>query len=197
MSDAQHKVASCVVGLVVFVLVAIPVQAAEDSLYALHCTSCHGAEGQGATGIPDLADNVWQYGGSLEEIERSIMQGRQSVMPAFGMALGDEGLAQIVAYVLSFNAPVDTDPDELAAGEVMFVVYCASCHGEQGTGTLALGAPDLTDAVWLHGDRAVTTETMIGDVVSNGRSNEMPEYGDRLSAAEIRELAIYVQNFRE
>ena len=145
----------------------------------------------------DLADNVWQYSGSLEEIERSIMQGRQSVMPAFGMALGDEGLAKIVAYVLSFSAPVDNDPDELAAGEALFFMYCASCHGEQGTGTPALGAPDLTDAVWLYGDSAVTTEAMIGDVVSNGRSNDMPAFGDRLSAAEIRELAIYVQNFGE
>jgi len=161
-------------------------------VFQQHCADCHGAQGQGATGIPNLVDNVWQYGGALEDIERSVTYGRQSIMPAFGAPLGAEGLNQVVGYVQSLGGPVDASAEDLAAGETLFMMFCGSCHGEQGTGTAALGAPDLTDDVWLYGGDTAT----LREVISNGRSNEMPGFADVLSAAATAELARYLQQQR-
>ena len=165
-------------------------------LYSVHCSACHGIDGRGAAGIPDLSDAVWQYGGTPEEIERSITHGRQSTMPALGMALGmakgvgtdETGLNQVVAYVQSLSGAVDTAAEDIAAGETLFIMFCASCHGENGRGTAALGAPDLTDDVWLYADDANT----LRDVINKGRSNEMPAFGSVLTQPEIRALVSYV-----
>jgi cytochrome c oxidase cbb3-type subunit 3 len=165
-------------------------------LYSEHCFACHGTAGRGAPGIPDLADKVWQFGNSPEDIERSITHGRQSTMPALGMALGagtdETGLNQVVAYVQSLSGAVDADADaaaeDIAAGETLFVMFCASCHGENGRGTAALGAADLTDDIWLYADDADT----LRDVINKGRSNEMPAFGSVLTQAEIRALVSYV-----
>ena len=162
---------------------------ADASVYTAHCTVCHGPQGQGAAGIPNLSDTVWQYGGSRAEIERSISFGRRSVMPALGNALGEEGLQQVLDYVLSLSRDIDVSAENLAAGETLFMMFCGSCHGEQGHGTPALGAPDLTDGAWLYG----SDPGIIRDVINNGRSNEMPGFGDTLSAAEIQQLAAFVQ----
>lgn len=164
-------------------------------LYLSHCASCHGPDGRGAVGIPNLTDAAWQYGGSPEDIERSIAYGRNSVMPALGMALGAGGdakpLDQLVEYVLSLSSPLESDSGQLAAGESLFAMFCVSCHGQKGGGTAALGAPDLTDSVWLYGDTDTAGET-IGNVVVNGRSNSMPGFGAILNAAELREMVTYI-----
>ncbi|MDP6437824.1 MAG: c-type cytochrome [Gammaproteobacteria bacterium] len=167
-----------------------PVYPAQE-LYRRHCAACHGPGGMGGAGIPNLTDNAWQYGGQTADIERSISHGRRPVMPALGRALGDTGLGQVVSYVLSLGRPVDAPPESLKAGKELYAVFCASCHGVDGTGTPALGAPDLTDDTWLYG----STAGVIRDVVANGRANEMPAFGETLSPAEIAALTDFVQRF--
>jgi len=163
--------------------------AAPDELFRQHCAACHGPQGTGATGIPDLTDTNWQYGGSIADIERSITYGRESIMPALGNPLGAEGLQNVVSYVQSLSSPVDASADQLDAGADQFRMFCASCHGPQGAGTQALGAPDLTDTVWLYGGDAKT----ISDVVANGRANQMPGFTATLTTEQIKSLAAYVQ----
>lgn len=193
-------------GIVLMVLAAAACPAAfanGEMIYVRHCAACHGPAGAGAAGIPDLTDGVWQYGGSPEAIEYTIANGRRSTMPALGMALDEEGLNQMVAYVLGLSeagsdpaAPEDvlgsrrmgSDP-----GESLFLMFCASCHGEDGQGTPSLGAPDLTDKAWLYGRDSAT----VRDVISNGRSNEMPAFADTLSAADIAALASFIKVFGE
>jgi len=155
-------------------------------VFQQHCAACHGVQGQGATGIPNLVDNVWQYGGALEDIERSVTYGRQSIMPAFGAPLSVRGLNQVVGYVQSLGGPVDASAEDLAAGETLFMMFCGSCHGEQGTGTAALGAPDLTDDVWLYGG----SKTALQQSIANGRSGQMPAFGERLDDTQIRLLVM-------
>jgi cytochrome c oxidase cbb3-type subunit 3 len=162
-----------------------PGDASATALFARYCVSCHGGD---VAGVPDLTDGVWKFGGSLEAIEGSIANGRSSVMPGLGVALGDVGLDQVLAYVLRLDEPAAGHTDELAAGRGLFGMFCASCHGDNGTGTQVIGALDLTDRVWLYGGDA----DVIRDVITNGRASEMPAQREILSREEISLLANFV-----
>jgi cbb3-type cytochrome c oxidase subunit III len=159
-------------------------------LFAENCASCHGMNGRGTEGIPDLANGVWQYGDSDGELRASIKNGRNGLMPSFGTPLGNEGLEQVLNYVLSLSGRSTASTQTLQAGKQQFGIFCASCHGDSGTGTQTIGAPDLTDDYWLHGGNIAN----IRNVIRNGRAANMPAHGRQLSDDSITALISYTRS---
>ncbi len=167
---------------------------AGGSLFANNCAQCHGAGAAGAKGYPNLLDDDWLWGGQIEEIAYTIRHGirneddpdaRFSQMPAFGEILSREEIATLVDHVQTLQDGVDP----LAGpGGQLFADNCAACHGEDARGDRGMGAPNLTDAIWLYGSdtEALTT------TISKARFGVMPAWGPRLDEAEIRALAAYV-----
>ncbi len=158
-----------------------------ERLFGNHCATCHGADAKGSKGFPNLTDNDWLYGGTHDVIKQTITQGRNGVMPAQAAAVGTaEDLHNLAHHVLSLSR---SPHDSLAAqlGKAKFTV-CAACHGMDGKGNQALGAPNLTDGVWLHG----WGEAAIVAMVTQGKSNVMPAHGARLSPQQVHVLAAYV-----
>jgi cytochrome c oxidase cbb3-type subunit 3 len=155
-------------------------------LFLQNCSQCHGSDARGQQGFPNLTDDAWLYGGEPQAIVTTIMHGRVGQMPAWKDALGEEGVQEVVSYALSLSGR-KVNAREAAAGKARFVV-CAACHGTDGKGNPAVGAPDLTDQDWLFGDsRAAVTET-----VMNGRSGVMPAWKDILGEDKIQLVASYV-----
>ncbi len=163
--------------------------AAGYNLFVNECAQCHGSDGRGAHGFPNLADGDWLWGGDAATILTTISGGRQGLMPPWGPALGDAGVEAVTAYVLSLS-DLDHDPELAAAGQAKFAMFCVACHGAEGRGNPLLGAPNLTDGIWLYD----ASETTIADIVRNGRSNQMPSFAERLGAERIHVLAAYVKS---
>lgn len=159
-----------------------------QKLFLNHCAQCHASDGRGSGGFPNLADKDWLWGGSAEAIRTSITEGRTGMMPPMGAAVGgQEGAQDVAHYVLSLSG-LTHDAARKARGEALFKGACAACHGAEGKGNPQLGAPNLTDAVWLHG----SSEAAITELVMKGRMNRMPAQKDVLSAAKIHLLTAYV-----
>jgi cytochrome c oxidase cbb3-type subunit 3 len=158
-----------------------------QKLFLNHCAQCHASDGAGSRGFPNLTDGDWLWGGDAKTIEATITHGRTGVMPSWGAALGEGGVKDVAHYARSLS---DLPHDSLrkARGEPLFKTYCAACHGAEGKGNQALGAPNLTDRVWLHG----TGEATMIEVITQGRTNQMPAHKDLLSEAKIRLLTAYV-----
>jgi cytochrome c oxidase cbb3-type subunit 3 len=156
-------------------------------LFANNCAQCHGADAGGAYGFPNLRDDDWIYGGDAATIKATLVNGRQAVMPAWGSVIGDEGIADVTQYVLSLNGR-DVDPAKAEAGKTVFQTYCVACHGADGTGNPALGAPNLTNGVWLYGGSA----EQISQTLHAGRNGMMPAFKDTLSEDKIHILTAYV-----
>ncbi|EGR2797587.1 cytochrome-c oxidase, cbb3-type subunit III [Vibrio navarrensis] len=155
-------------------------------LFLQNCSQCHGSDARGQKGFPNLTDNAWLYGGEPQAIVTTIMHGRVGQMPGWKDALGEQGVQEVVSYVLSLSGR-SVNAREAEAGKSRFVV-CAACHGTDGKGNPAVGAPDLTDKDWLFGDsRADVTET-----VMNGRSGVMPAWKDILGEDKVQLVAAYV-----
>ncbi|WP_114764447.1 cytochrome-c oxidase, cbb3-type subunit III [Vibrio rhodolitus] len=155
-------------------------------LFLQNCSQCHGSDARGMTGFPNLTDNAWLYGGEPEAIVNTVMNGRVGMMAAWKDALGEEGVREVVSYTLSLSGR-SVNAREAEAGKARFVV-CAACHGTDGKGNPALGAPDLTDQYWLFGgSRAAVTET-----VMNGRSGVMPAWKDILGEDKVQLVSAYV-----
>ncbi|ERJ18247.1 Cbb3-type cytochrome c oxidase subunit protein [Salinisphaera shabanensis E1L3A] len=157
-------------------------------LFANNCAVCHGSDARGATGYPNLADNDWLYGGEPENIERTIMAGRNGMMPGWKPVLGEDGVKEVAAYVYQLNGRTSPNPDLVEAGKERFAATCVGCHGMDGTGNQAIGAPNLTDETWLHGGSIEN----IRDIVANGRTNQMPAHADLLGEDRVHVLAAYV-----
>lgn len=157
------------------------------NLFGLHCSTCHGSDARGARGFPNLADGDWLWGGAPEVIYQSIAQGRNGVMPPWGAALGERGVEEVAAYVLSLSGR-KVPEDMKAAGAPRFASMCIACHGMDGTGNQALGAPNLADDVWLYG----RTIEAVRDVIANGRANQMPPHEELLGEMKTKLLAAYV-----
>jgi cytochrome c oxidase cbb3-type subunit 3 len=158
-----------------------------ERLFMNNCAQCHGSDAQGTKGFPNLTDGDWLYGGDPATIKATITQGRQGVMPVMAQAVGSpKEISEVAHYVLSLS---DSPHDSLkaAAGKAKFTV-CASCHGMDGKGNPAVGAPNLTDKIWLHG----WGEQAITQMVNNGKVNVMPAQKDRLSVSQIHVLTGYV-----
>ncbi len=118
-------------------------------LFLQNCAQCHGSDARGGIGFPNLTDGIFSWGGNTADIKHTIMNGREAQMPAHGEQFGEQGVREVAAYVLSLSGR-NVDRDLARAGEARFAV-CGACHGQDGTGTPALGAPDLTNNVWLDG----------------------------------------------
>ena len=158
-----------------------------ERLFANNCATCHGADARGSKGFPNLTDKDWLYGGTPEKIIETITNGRQGTMPPIAAAVGSaEDVRNVANYVLSLSGSPN---NSIAAsqGRAKFAV-CAACHGADGKGNQALGAPNLTDNVWLHG----WGEDAVVAMVTKGKTSVMPAHGSRLSPAQIHLLATYV-----
>jgi len=193
------------------------------NIFLNRCATCHGSDGRGAKGYPNLADGAWLWGGDADTVKATITGGRTGVMPALGAALGDQGVDEVIAYIRALPtlpppapvapaaaytpdaaAPAEGAPAEavaaapaesapalepkLAAGQQKFNTYCIACHGADGKGNAALGAPNLVDDDWLHGPN----DADIRDVIMQGRVNQMPAQGENLTPDRIHVLAAYV-----
>jgi len=158
-----------------------------ERLFANNCAPCHGADARGSKGFPNLTDSDWLWGGTPERIEETITKGRVGTMPPMAAAVGTaEDVRNVANYVLSLSgSPHNSFAASL--GRAKFVA-CAACHGADGKGNPALGAPNLSDNVWLHG----WGEDAVIAMIINGKTNEMPAHGERLSAPQIHVLAAYV-----
>lgn len=157
------------------------------NLFAANCSLCHGSDGRGSPGFPNLTASSWQWGRDPAKVERTIGDGRLGVMPAWRPALGDEGVEEVTNYVLSLSGHAP-EPTLVAGGARKFALYCGACHGGDAHGTPALGAPNLTDEYWLYGGSLATIRASI----ANGRQNRMPAHLGRLGAQKIELLAAYV-----
>lgn len=158
-----------------------------ERMFLTYCSVCHGSEARGAKGFPNLTDNDWLYGGEPEQIQTSILDGRNGIMPPFGPALGAEGVKDVANYVRSLSG-LAADSVRVQRGKEAFQQNCAACHGQDGKGMAAIGAPNLTDKVWLYGN----SEAEIIKGVTNGRNNRMPAHKEFLGEAKVHLLAAYV-----
>ena len=160
-----------------------------ERLFVDNCAACHGrdAHGNQALGAPDLTDSDWLYGGSGDTILASIADGRRGAMPAWSGTLSDAQIADVAHYVKSLSGGPHDDVKAIA-GKPVFAANCAACHGQDGKGNQALGAPNLTDTVWLYGGGIDTIEATI----RNGRSGVMPAWRARLGDDDARAVAAFV-----
>jgi cytochrome c oxidase cbb3-type subunit 3 len=159
-----------------------------QKLFLNYCAQCHGSDAGGSRGFPSLRDGDWLYGGEPADIKTSITEGRMGLMPPQGPQVGgDEGAKDVAHYVLSLSARTH---DSLRAfrGKEKYQTICFACHGADGKGNKQLGAPNLTDKIWLHGG----SESAIIDTVLKGRKGEMPAHKQILDEAKIHLLAAYV-----
>ncbi|MDK2124655.1 cytochrome-c oxidase, cbb3-type subunit III [Parachitinimonas caeni] len=156
-------------------------------LFMTYCIQCHGSDAHGAKGFPNLTDDDWLYGGSPEKIVETISNGRGGQMPAFGAQFGEEGVKDVANHVLKI-AGKKFDAERATRGEANFKTVCAACHGPDGKGNQAIGAPNLTDKTWLYGG----SETTIIETITNGRKNYMPAWKEFLGDAKVHLLAGYV-----
>ena len=158
-------------------------------LFAQHCATCHGSDARGGPGFPNLTDPAWLHGNTPEAIVTTIAQGRQGMMAPFGGQLDAEQLAGVANYVYSLNGRQAPGGERAeAVGQQVFSTYCFACHGADGSGNTAIGAPNLTDDVWLYGGDLETITTTIAD----GRTGVMPAHAERLGEARVHLLAAYV-----
>ncbi len=165
-------------------------QAIGERLFMNNCAQCHGSDGQGSKGYPNLTDSDWLHGGSPEKIKESITLGRVGNMPSMAQAVGTpDDVRNVAHYVLSLSG---SPHDSLKAGfgRPKFGA-CAACHGIDGKGNQTMGAPNLSDKIWLHG----WGEEAIVAMVNNGKQNAMPAQKDRLTASQIHVLTSYVWSF--
>ncbi len=158
-------------------------------LFANNCATCHGSAGRGSLGFPNLTDDDWLYGGDPDSILTTLHEGRNGNMPAMGTMpnMTNAQVDQVVNFVLSYSGR-EKDAEAAKKGEEVYAQACVACHGPDGKGNQALGAPNLTDNSWLYG----STYDWIRETVVNGRQNQMPAQGDRLSDDQIQILAAYV-----
>lgn len=168
-----------------------------QSIFGDNCATCHGSGGAGSKGYPNLRDDVWLWGGSLEDIRHTIDAGvrtgapdaRNSIMPAFGrdQMLTDAQINDLVEHVVALSGR-PAKADAAARGAELFASQCVACHGADGAGQLAMGAPNLTDKEWLYGGERADIKGQIW----NGRGGVMPTWGGRFDQGTIKALAVYI-----
>ncbi|MBE1301707.1 MAG: cytochrome-c oxidase, cbb3-type subunit III [Alteromonadaceae bacterium] len=155
-------------------------------LFLQNCSMCHGSDARGATGFPNLTDDDWLYGGSFEKIKETLHLGRQGQMPGWLDAMGEKGIEEVVEYTLSLSGR-SVNQQLADKGQARFAM-CAACHGQDGKGNQQLGAPNLTDIIWLYGgSKRAVTETL-----NYGRNGVMPAFDERLGEEKIHVVSAYV-----
>ena len=162
-------------------------QAIGERLFMNNCAQCHGSDANGSKSFPSLADKDWLHGGEPDTIKETITKGRMGNMPPMAAAVGSaDDVKNVAHYVLSLSNS-QHDAARAAQGKEKFAV-CAGCHGPDGKGMTAVGAPNLTDNIWLHG----SGEAAIVAMVNNGKQNQMPAQEERLTKDQIHVLASYI-----
>ena len=158
-------------------------------IFASNCSVCHGSTAKGSQGFPNLTDNDWLHGGTPEDIVKTITHGRNGMMPAKGLmpSMTDEQISQTTQYVRSLSG-LKHDAEQATVGAGIFAQACTACHGADAKGMQIVGAPNLTDNVWLYGGSTKQIEFTI----RNGRSGKMPAQGKRFSKEQLHVLATYV-----
>jgi cytochrome c oxidase cbb3-type subunit 3 len=156
-------------------------------MFLTYCQQCHGAAAQGAKSFPNLTDGEWLWGGAAENIKETITNGRNGVMTPFGQVLGADGVKDVANYVRSMNG-LAHDSVRAQRGKDAFANNCVACHGADAKGNPMLGAPDLTNNVWLYG----SSEATIIETVTHGRNNKMPAFGEFLGEDKVHILSAYV-----
>ena len=158
-----------------------------ERLFLTYCAQCHGSDARGNKGFPNLTDKDWLYGGAPDVIKTTILHGRNGIMPPMGAALGsDKDVENVAHFVLSLSGGT-ADPIKAVFGKSKFGA-CMACHGAGGVGNQALGAPNLSDKIWLYGGSAET----IMETIRKGRNNTMPAFGDFLGEGKVHVLAAYI-----
>ncbi|MDZ7685086.1 MAG: cytochrome-c oxidase, cbb3-type subunit III [Gammaproteobacteria bacterium] len=158
-------------------------------LFSNNCAVCHGAGGTGSYGFPNLTDGEWQWGSSNEQVTATIMNGRTAVMTPFLGALGNKGVRDAASYVMQL-AGRDVDEESAARGETHFNSYCVACHGRDGKGNPLMGAPDLTNEIWLYGNSRLRIE----HTIKHGRNGMMPAFKGKLGEDKAHIVAAYVKS---
>ncbi|WP_313309831.1 cytochrome-c oxidase, cbb3-type subunit III [Stutzerimonas nitrititolerans] len=164
-------------------------------LFASNCSVCHGSDAKGAYGFPNLTDHDWLYGGEPETIKTTILGGRQAVMPAWKDVIGEEGIRHVAGYVRSLSGrdvPQGIDSD-IEQGQKIFAANCVVCHGPDAKGIQAMGAPNLTDNVWLYG----SSFGQIQQTLRYGRNGRMPAQEAILGHDKVHLLAAYVYSLSQ
>jgi cytochrome c oxidase cbb3-type subunit 3 len=164
-------------------------------LFASNCSVCHGSDAKGAYGFPNLTDNDWLWGGAPETIKTTIMGGRQAAMPAWRDVIGEEGIRNVAGYVRTLSGrdiPEGINAD-IEQGQKIFAANCVACHGPEGKGTEAMGAPNLTDNVWLYG----SSFGQIQQTLRYGRNGRMPAQEHILGNDKVHLLAAYVYSLSQ
>lgn len=158
-----------------------------ERLFLTYCAQCHGSDARGNKGFPNLTDRDWLYGGTPEAIKTTILGGRNGMMPSMAAAVGsDKDVESVAHYVLSLSESTH-DPIKAVFGKSKFGA-CAACHGADGHGNQAMGAPNLSDKTWLYGGSADT----IMETIRKGRTNTMPSFKEFLGEAKVQVIAAYV-----
>ncbi len=153
------------------------------------CAACHGSDGRGSPGFPNLMDNDWLYGGDEATIKQTLLNGRSGLMPGLAQSLNEEQITYLVSYVKSLsgaNAPAH----EVNFGKPLFEQNCVACHGADGKGNQMLGAPNLTDNIWLYGGSRV----VIAKTIREGRNGVMPAHKEIIGDAKIHLVTGYILN---
>ncbi|HVY66190.1 MAG TPA: cytochrome-c oxidase, cbb3-type subunit III [Gammaproteobacteria bacterium] len=194
--DREVKDAEAIYGKLFASFAATPIEelaknpaalSAGRNLFVNNCAQCHGSDARGARGFPNLTDDEWLGGGEPAQIENTIKGGRTGVMPAFGAGIPEEQRNLLTDYVQHL-AGREIDAARVEQGRPLFLANCSACHGPDGQGNQLIGAPKLANEIWLHGSGRST----IFDVITNGRTNQMPAQEPILGADRVHVLAAYV-----
>ena len=163
------------------------------SIFGNTCATCHGSSGHGATGYPNLTDEIWHWGGTPERVLETVLDGREGVMPEWGTVLtgmgGPQAVDYTIAYVRTLSAPDTLQNNFMAAqGKKLYEGVCVACHGIDGKGNPDIGAPDLTDDYWMYG----SSRESLQRTIAQGRHGSMPAHRELLGETRARLVAAYV-----
>ena len=163
-----------------------------ERLFLNYCAQCHGSDAGGSNGFPSLRDKDWLYGGDPQTIKETITNGRNGIMPPMGQVLGEEGVKNVAHFVRSLSG-LPHDGPRAQLGQASFLQICAACHGADGKGNPQVGAPNLTDQIWLYGSsEAALIETIGKGRGAGGAVTRMPAHKDLLDDGKIQLLTAYV-----
>ena len=157
------------------------------NLFLNNCATCHGSDGGGAPGFPNLTDRDWLWGGEPDTVVATIANGRAGVMPGWGDALGARGVEDMLAYLYSLQGR-DLAAGDKHAGATKYTELCSACHGVDARGKTEMGTPNLADGIWLHGGALAS----VRESITHGRTGTMPEHLSRLGETRVKLLAAYV-----
>ncbi|TVM04545.1 MAG: cytochrome-c oxidase, cbb3-type subunit III [Halomonas sp.] len=166
-----------------------------ERIYQNNCAVCHGSNAKGGYGFPNLTDDDWLYGGEPENILTTLNNGRNGLMPAW-QQLGEDNIENLTQYVLSLS-DLEHDAERAEQGESTYMSVCAACHTPQGTGNTALGAPNLTNDIWLYLAQGQTVADSIRQTLRNGRNGHMPSQTAYIGEERVHLVAAYVYSLRD